>query len=71
MFDMKCQILLDLRTFTPFNEKSSDHFKDLLKLKLLTIVYINPTSSSEGVTNLMFNTLFMQSCVCKVVCYSS
>ena len=36
MFDMKYHILHDVRISTPFKEKSSDHFKDLSKLKLLT-----------------------------------
>ena len=33
---MKCYILHDFRTSTPYKEKSSDHFKELDKLKLLT-----------------------------------
>ena len=33
---MKYQALHDFITSTPFEEKSSDHFKDLYKMELLT-----------------------------------
>ena len=56
---MKNHIFHDFRTFTPFMEKSSDHFKDLHKLKLLTNFDVNHICSPGGVTNLMFNTLFI------------
>ena len=48
---MKYQILHDFRTPTPFKEKSSDHFKDLYKLKLLTNFNVNLTSFLGGVIN--------------------
>ena len=48
---MKYDILHDFRTFTPFQEKSSDHFKGLHKLKLLTDFYVNLTSFLGGVVN--------------------
>ena len=48
---MKYHILHDFRTSTPYMEKSSDHFKDLHKLKLLTNLDINLTSSPGGVMN--------------------
>ena len=35
-FDMKYHILNDFRTTTPFKEKSSNHLKDLQKLKFMT-----------------------------------
>ena len=40
---MKYHILHDFGTSTSFKEKSSDHFKDLQKLKLLTNVDVNLT----------------------------
>ena len=43
-FDKKCQILHNFITSTPFKEKSSDRFKDLHKLKLLTNFDVNLTS---------------------------
>ena len=55
---MKCNILQGFRTSTPFNEKSFDQYKDLLRLKLVTNVDVNPTSSPGTVMNLTFNTLF-------------
>ena len=48
---MKYHILHDLRTSTPFKEKSSDHFKDLHKMELLTHFDINLTSFLGGVMN--------------------
>ena len=41
---MKYQVLHDLITSTPFEEKSSDHFKDLHKMELLANLYISLTS---------------------------
>ena len=48
---MKYHILNDFRTSTPFKEKSSDHFKDLHKMELLTNFYVNLTSFLGGVRN--------------------
>ena len=42
---MKYHILHDFRISTPFEEKSSDHFKDLHKLKLLTNFDVDLISS--------------------------
>ena len=53
---MKYQVLHDFITSTPFEEKSSDHFKDLHKMELLTNFYISLTSFLVGVMNLRFNT---------------
>ena len=50
-FDMKYHVLHDFTTFTPFEEKSSDHFKDLHKMELLTNFDISLTSFLGGVTN--------------------
>ena len=48
---MKYHILHDFITSTPFKEKSSDHFKDLNKMELLTNFDIRLTSFIGGVTN--------------------
>ena len=48
---MKYHVLHDFITSTPFEEKSSDHFKDLHKMKLLTNFDISLTSFPEGVMN--------------------
>ena len=48
---MKYHILHDFRTSAPFEEKSSDHFKDLHKLKVLETFDVNLTSSPGGVMN--------------------
>ena len=45
-------------TATPFKEKSSDHYKDLHKLKLLTNFNVNLTSFL-GVTNYVLNVKFI------------
>ena len=50
-FDWKYQILHDFKTSTSFNEKSSDHVKDVHKLRVLTIFYINQTLLPGGVEN--------------------
>ena len=44
-FDMRYHISHDFRTFTPLNEKSSAHFKDLHTLNLLTNFDVSLTSS--------------------------
>ena len=51
---MKYDILHDFRTFTPFQDKSSDRFKDPHKLKLLTNFDVNLTSTPDGVMNNVF-----------------
>ena len=48
---MKYHIVHDFITSTPFEEKSSDHFKDLHKVELLTNVGISLTSFLGGVMN--------------------
>ena len=47
---MKYHVLHDF-TSTPFEEKSSDHFKDLHKMELLTNFDISLTSFLGGVMN--------------------
>ena len=48
---MKYYILHDFKAPTLCKEKSSDNFKDLHKLSLLTDVDVNLTSFLGGVTN--------------------
>ena len=48
---MKYYVVHDFITYTPFEEKSSDHFKDLHKMELLTNFYISLTSFLGGVMN--------------------
>ena len=48
---MKHHVLHDLVTSTPFEEKSSDHFKDLHKMVLLTNFDISLTSCLRVVMN--------------------
>ena len=48
---MKYHVLHEFITSTPFEEKSSDHFKDIYKLKLLTNFDISLTSFLGGVMN--------------------
>ena len=48
---MKCHVLHDFIIWTPFEEKSSDHFKDLHKMELLTNFDISLTSFLGGVMN--------------------
>ena len=48
---MKYHALHDFITSTPFEEKSSDHFKDIYKLKLVTNFDISLTSFLGGVMN--------------------
>ena len=56
---MKYHILHVFITSTPFEEKFSDDFKGLDKLKLLTNFHVNLTSLLGGVTNSTFATLFI------------
>ena len=49
--DTKYHILHDFSTSIPFKNKSSDHFKDLHRLKLLTNFDVNLTSSPGGAMN--------------------
>ena len=48
---MKYHVLHDFITSTPFEEKSSDHFKDLDKMELLTNFDVSLTSSLGGGMN--------------------
>ena len=50
-FDMKYYVVHDFITSTTFEEKSSDHFKDLHKMELLTNFDISLTSFLGGVMN--------------------
>ena len=50
---MKYHVLHYFITCIPFEEKSSDHFKDIYKLKLLTSFDISLTSFLGGVMNSM------------------
>ena len=52
---MKYHILYDFVTFTPLEEKFSDHFEDLHKLKLLTKFVVNLTSSPGEVIKAVIN----------------
>ena len=47
--DKKYHVLNEFITSTPFEEKSSDHFKDVYKLKLVTNFDISLTSFLGGV----------------------
>ena len=49
--DMKYHVLHDFITFTPFEEKSSDHFKDFHRMQLLINFDISLTSFLGGVMN--------------------
>ena len=48
---MKYHVLHDFITSTPFEEKSSDHFKGLHKMELLKNFDISLTSFLRGVMN--------------------
>ena len=48
-FDMKYHVLHDFIASTPFEERSSDHFKDLHKLELLRNIDISLKSFLGGV----------------------
>ena len=50
-FDMKYHNLHDFGTSTPFTKKSSNHFKDLRKLKLVTDFDVKLTPFLGGVIN--------------------
>ena len=52
---MKYHVLDNSGTSTPCKEKSSDHFKDLHKLKLLTNFDINLSSFLGRVMNNVLN----------------
>ena len=52
---MKYHILHVFRTSIEFIKKSSDQFKDIYKLKLLTSFDVNMTSSLKGVLNYVLN----------------
>ena len=54
-FDMKYHILHVFRTSIEFIKKSSDHFKNIYKLKLLTSFDVNMTSFPKGVPNYVLN----------------
>ena len=48
---MKHHVLHVFRASTAFKRKSSDHFKDIYRLKLLTNFGVNMTSFLGGVPN--------------------
>ena len=48
---MKYNILHVFRTSTAFKEKSSDHFKDIYQLKLVTNCDVNMTPFVGGAPN--------------------
>ena len=52
---MKYPILQVFETSIEFRKKSSDHFKDIYKLKLLTSFDVNMTSFLKGVPNSVLN----------------
>ena len=52
---MKYHILQVFKTSIELIEKSSDHFKDIYKLKLLTSSDVNMTSFLKGVPNYVLN----------------
>ena len=52
---MKNHIFQVFETSIKFIEKSSDHFKDIYKLKLLTNFDVDMTSFLKGVPNYMLN----------------
>ena len=52
---MEYHSLHHFRTSTPFKEKSSDHFKDLHRLKLLTNLDVNLILFRGGVINYVLN----------------
>ena len=55
MFDMKYHIFQVFKTSIEFTDKSSDQFKDIYKLKLLTSSDVNVTSFLKGVPNYVLN----------------
>ena len=52
---MRYHVLQVFKTSVEFIEKSSDHFKDIYKLKLLTSFDVNMTSFLKGVPNYVLN----------------
>ena len=52
---MKYHIFHVSETSIEFIEKSSDHVKDMYKLKLLTSFYVNMTLFLNGVPNYVLN----------------
>ena len=56
---MKYHIFQVFKTSTEFMKKSSDHFKDIYKLKLLTSFDVNMTSFLKGVPNYVLNLKFI------------
>ena len=56
---MKYHILQVFETSIEFIKKSSDHFKDIYKLKLLTSFDVNMTSFLKGVPNYVLTLLPM------------
>ena len=52
---MKYHILQFFKTSIKFIEKSSDHFRDIYKLKFLTSYDVNMTSFLRGVPNYVLN----------------
>ena len=52
---MKYHILQVFETSIEFMKKSSDHFKDFYKLKLLTSFDVSMTSFLKGVPNYVSN----------------
>ena len=52
---MKYHILHVFRTSIEFIKKSSDHYKDIYKLKLLTSFDVNMTSFLKGNPNYLLN----------------
>ena len=58
-FHMKYHNLHDFSTSTPFEEKSSDHFRDLHELKLLINFDVNLTSFLGGVKIPVLNVKFI------------
>ena len=56
---MKYHILHVFRTSTAFKEKSSNHFKENYKLKLVTNFDVKMTSFPGGVSNYVLNLQFI------------
>ena len=52
---MKCHIFQVFKTSIELIKKSSDHFKDIYKLKLLKSFDVNITSFLKGVPNYVLN----------------
>ena len=56
---MKYHLFQVFKPSIEFIKKSSDHFKDIYKLKLLTSFDVNMTSFLKGVPNYLLNFLFI------------